>query len=122
MEWTTRCWLVLLVLLRPPSGCEDPARNKQEAQQSKEFVFEVKPEVIAAGDTAILRWSIEGATKVLIEESPDSSRGLRRLGTFGATGSLQVQSREGTTYIATCEGSTTYSCASVSIRVRIKHS
>ena len=49
-----------------------------------------------------------------------SSPGLRKVGSFDSTGSLQVQPSEDTTYVFSCEGSTTYSCASVSVRVRVK--
>jgi hypothetical protein len=70
-----------------------------------------------------LRWSIKGATKVAIEEAPASgiANQLRKLGTFeGSSGTLEVRPKENTTYVITCEGSTTYSCASVTVRVRVK--
>jgi hypothetical protein len=84
-------------------------------------VFEVQPRVIAAGETAVLHWSIKGATKVVIEEMQEWSRDLRKLGAFDATGSLLVRPKQSTTYVISCAGSTTYSCASVTVRVRVKH-
>ena len=98
----------------------DRATQKQRTQESDVFLFEVQPKVIAAGETAVLRWSIKGATKVVIEEAPASRDALSILGTFGGSGSLKVCPKENTTYVVTCEGSTTYSCASVSIRVQVK--
>jgi len=90
------------------------------SQKSEDFVFDVQPRVIAPGETAVLRWSIKGATKVVIEEVPDSRRDLQKLGTFGSTGSMGVRPREGTTYVLSCEGSATYFCASITVHVRIK--
>lgn len=79
-----------------------------------------KPSVIAPGETAILRWSIKGATKVLIAEVSASSRDLQKIGTFAGSGQIEVRPREDTIYVLTCEGSTTLKCASASVRVRVK--
>lgn len=91
-----------------------------QSQKSSDFLFEVQPREIAPGDTATLRWAIKGATKVLIEESSMSERALHTIGTFGASGSLKVQPKEDTSYVLSCEGSTTFSCVSVTLRVRVK--
>ena len=58
------------------------------------FSFEVQPQVIAPGETALLRWSIKGATKVVIEEASRSSSELHKIGTFGGNGSLKVRPKE----------------------------
>lgn len=60
--------LLALVLMGVPSRGQDVARSadKQEKQKSDEFLFEVQPRVLAAGEAAVLRWSIEGATTVVI--------------------------------------------------------
>ena len=115
--------LLALVLLVAPAPGQDVVRveREQEARKSEDFLFDVQPRVIAHGQTAVLRWSIKGATKVLIEECSSASRRLRTVGTFGGSGSIQVQPKEDTTYVVTCEGSTTYSCASVSVRVRVNY-
>jgi hypothetical protein len=120
-----RYCLLTLVLLGIPGRSQDAAevherRAAKPPQNTDDFLFEVQPRVIAAGDTALLRWSIKGATKVTIEEASESSRELRKLGTFGRNGSLEVKPKVDTTYIISCEGSTTYSCASVTVRVRVK--
>lgn len=91
-----------------------------EPVKSRDFLFEAVPPVIVAGETATLRWSIKGATQVVIDEASTASRELHKLGTFGPSGSIQVQPREDTTYVVSCEGSTTYSCASLTIRVQVK--
>jgi len=113
---------VLAVLLLGAAGRAQDVIGVAQAdvQKSDDFLFEVQPRIIAPGEAALLRWSIKGATKVMIEEASKSSRELRKLGTFGGSGSLQVRPTEDTTYVVTCEGSTTYSCASASIRVRVK--
>jgi len=98
--------------------------QKHGNQKSEDFVFDVQPREVRAGQTATLHWSIKGATKVTIEEAPDSSVGraeLRKLGTFeGSQGTLPVSPTENTTYVISCVGVTTYSCASLSVRVRVK--
>ena len=97
-----------------------PVIQKSDTKKSNEFVFDVEPRTIVAGEAATLRWSIKGATKVVLEESSDSRLELRKIGTFGGSGRLQVYPKENTTYVVTCEGSTTYSCASVTVAVRVK--
>lgn len=124
MTRAARYWFVALLLLGMPSRSQDGSRieGKREGQKSQDFLFEVQPREIVEGEAALLRWSIKGATKVVIEEAPVSgNRDLRKLGTFeGSSGTLEVRPRENTTYVVTCEGSTTYSCASATVRVRVK--
>ena len=111
----------LLVILLLVTGIDQRQVSCQPTERSsRDFIFDVQPRVIAPGELAVLRWSIKEATKVVIEAVPESKRDLRHLGTFAGSGSLEVSPKEGTTYVVTCEGSTTYSCASVSIRVRVK--
>lgn len=114
--------LFALLLLATLDPCQAVARdeNTREDQKSSAFRFEVQPREIAPGETAILRWSIKDATKVLIEEASKSRGELRKIGNFAPIGSLLVQPKEDTTYVLTCEGSTTYSCASATLRVRVK--
>ena len=111
------CCLFALLLLEMPTYGRDVQPG---VQKSEDFLVDVQPRTIAAGETAVLRWSIKGATKVLIEEASGSRRALSTVGTFGGSGTLKVRPKENTTYVVTCEGSTTYSCASVSIRVQVK--
>jgi hypothetical protein len=106
---------LLLAAIVSPGQTE----RRRPSSKSEDFIFDVQPRVIAPGEAAILRWSIKGATKVIIEEMPDSKRDLRKLGTFDSTGRLEVYPKEATTYVVSCEGSTTYSCASVTVRVRV---
>ena len=91
-----------------------------EAREPGDVIFEVKPRVIMAGETAVLHWSIKGATKVLIEEAPKSTRRLRKIGTFGGTGGVEVRPTERTTYVISCQGPTTGSCLSFAVRIRVK--
>jgi len=126
MRPATRYCLLGLLLLRIPCYSQGSAHveQKREAQKPEDFRFDAQPREIAAGEAVVLSWSIKGATKVLLEEAPESAAGkraLHKLGEFeGSTGSLQVRPTENTTYVISCEGSTTYSCASLSVRVRVK--
>ena len=119
MRQVTGYCLLALVLLGAPSRSQDVGRSADKQPKVDDFLFEVQPRVIAAGETALLRWSIKGATKVVIEEASKSKSQLHEIGTFGGSGSLKVRPKEDTTYVISCEGSTT-SCASVSVRVRPK--
>ena len=114
--------LLTLVLLGIPSPAQERVQviQKPTTKKADEFFFDVQPRVIMAGEAATLRWSIKGATRVVLEESSGSRPELRKLGTFSGSGSLQVHPKEETTYVITCEGSTTYSCASITVRVRVK--
>jgi len=113
MVTLARWWFPAMLLLAPLKG-------QQAAKDSGDFTFEVRPSVIAPGETAVLHWSIKGATKVLIEEASGSRGELHKVGTFGGSGSLEIHPKEDTTYVVTCEGSTTFSCASATVRVRVK--
>jgi hypothetical protein len=93
--------------------------GQQGSQKTDDFIFEVQPRVITLGESAVLRWSIKGATKVVIEEASAEGRDLRKLGSFGGSGTLRVTPKENTTYVLTCEGSTTRTCASVTVRVQV---
>ncbi len=117
-----QCFILALVVFGVSGGSQVAARSVPEhwAKKSGDFVFEAQPKVIAAGETVVLHWAIKGATKVVIEEQMKSSDTLHNLGTFGGSGTVEVRPVENTTYIVTCEGSTTLSCASVSVRVRVK--
>ena len=110
----------LLGLVLLGTSIQGQAIQKPATKKSDDFLFEVQPRRVVAGEVATLRWSIKGATKVVLEETSDSRRGLHKIGTFGGSGSLQVHPKEDTTYVVTCEGSTTYSCASVTVHVRVE--
>ncbi len=113
--------LLVLLLLGVYVGGQDGSRGaKQGARKAGDFVVEVQPQVIAPGETAVLRWSIKGATRVLIEERSKSQRELREIGKFDGSGSVQVRPKEDTIYVLSCEGTATLSCVSVTVRVRVK--
>ena len=88
-------------------------------KKSEDFIFEVTPRVTSPGQVALLRWSIKGATNVKIEAEPESRDDLVTIGIFGGDGTLEVTPTESTTYVITCTGSTTFSCASATIRVHV---
>jgi hypothetical protein len=96
----------------------------QGAEKSETFVFDAQPREIVEGETAVLRWSIKGATKITIEEVPEAQAGegrIRTIGTFdGGRGTLRIAPKETTAYVIECEGSAAYSCASLTVRVKVK--
>lgn len=98
--------------------------QQRPAQKSDAFVFEAAPREITAGESTQLRWSIKGATRITIEEAvetPDGRTMTRVVGTFdGETGAVRVTPAQTTTYLIDCEGSATYSCASLTVKVRVK--
>jgi len=120
------CCFFGVLLLQITGASQDAVRvaQKSEVQKPEDFLFEVQPREIAAGGIAVLRWSIKGATEITIEEAPESSAGnreLHKLGTFqGSSGTLEVKPKENTTYVISCVGSTSYACASLTVRVRVK--
>jgi len=122
MTHPAKYFLFLVCLLALPISSQNFSRVAREPKEPKrtDFIFEVRPKVIAPGETATLRWSIKGATKVLIEASALSDRPLRQIGKFGAKGSIEIRPKEDTIYVVTCDGPTAYSCASASISVRVR--
>ena len=121
MAHLTPYCLLALALLALPGRSQDGHRvvYKQETQKPDKFLFEVRPRVITAGETAVLRWSIKAATKVTIEEAIEARGELRKVGTFGARGSLEIRPTESRVYVITCQSSSGYTCASVTVRVRV---
>ena len=83
-------------------------------------VLAVEPSVVTPGESALLFWNVPDATKVSVSEAASVAGDFHDLGSFGGSGSLEVRPAEDTTYVIDCEGSTTLSCASVSVRVRVK--
>ena len=116
------CSLLLLLWIPGSAQTSFTKVNKTTEKKSSDFVFEIYPREIAPGQAAMLRWSIKGAERVVIQEAPDSgTRGLREAGRFeGDHGTLEVRPTESTIYVIVCEGSTTYECASASVRVQVK--
>ena len=80
------------------------------------FFFVAEPPVIEAGGTSVLRWNVPGATSVVIEQAAATDK-LRPLGEFAATGTVQVNPTQDSTYVISCQGAAV-SCASVVVRVR----
>lgn len=118
------CAVAILLLIGAPAWHATNVAQAQGTKKTADFLFEAQPREILAGETAVLRWSIKGATKITIEAVPESLAGegrLRSIGTFeGASGTLRISPSETTTYVIECEGSTEYSCASLTVRVKVK--
>jgi hypothetical protein len=92
-------------------------RHEDLLNASEDFVFQADPPVISLGQATVLRWNIRGASNIAIEEASDGGK-LRPLGKFSGSGTLRVSPQGDSTYVISCEGNATVSCASVSVRVR----
>lgn len=118
------CLITILLSIGALTWYVARVAQAQGTQKSETFLFEARPREITAGGTAVLRWSIKGATKITIKAAPESLAGegrLRSIGTFeGESGTLRIAPSETTMYVIECEGSTDYSCASLTVRVRVK--
>jgi hypothetical protein len=118
MIQVARCCLLAVVMVGPFNAQTGASKaTKQPVKQSADFLFEVQPKVIAPGETATLRWSVKGASKVVLEEASGADPDLHKIGTFNGSGTLQVRPLRDTTYVISCDVSA-YTCASVSVRVR----
>lgn len=94
-----------------------PSAPAASGQSQTDFFFVAEPPVVAPGHASLLRWNIQGATSVTIEEASGSGK-LHRIGEFGGSGTLEVRPERDSTYVVSCNGSATFSCASVAVRVR----
>jgi hypothetical protein len=122
MVRVTRAVLVAIVVAELTSCSRHQAWRTGGPRLSRpnDFVFYVQPGTILAGDTAVLRWSIPGASKVAIEKAPLQEGEAALIGTFDGVGTLQVSPAEDTVYLIRCEGATSYTCASATLRVRTR--
>ena len=116
MFWLVSLTLAVSITIAP---AQQSGRH-QSARDAGDFFVEIQPKLITPGEVATIRWRIKSATRVVIEEARSSTGKLRKIGEFAAEGSMEVRPVEDMTYVLNCEGPTSYSCASVSIRVREK--
>jgi len=61
MAQVARCWVLALILLGmpKPQGVAQVA-HQEKTQNSEDFVLEIQPLEITAGETAVLHWSLKG--------------------------------------------------------------
>ncbi len=113
---------VVALLALATTACihNNAVRVTQGEDPSRGYVLAVEPSVISPGESAVLFWKVPGATKVSVAEVASVGDEFHDSGLFDSSGSLEVRPAKDTTYVITCEGSTTLSCASVSVRVRVK--
>ena len=88
----TRQYLLSAALLVTAGCTHNPGSHNyfpgSLRQSSDNFVFEAQPSIIRPGETALLRWNIQGATSVTIEAASDDNK-LQVIGTFGARDTLK---------------------------------
>jgi hypothetical protein len=87
--------------------------------------FEASSTTVAQGQAAILRWVVQGATRIWLEEAVEHSDGrrkfeLRELGSLAGDGAIQVKPDHTTHYLLNCENQQGVACASLSVRVQVK--
>jgi len=114
---------ILAVALLALTGCahEERVATPPPAGHTQDYVFEAEPSTIAPGETVTLHWNIPGAAKVTIEGARlRRNEELQKVGTFGPVGKVDVKPVADMTYVITCEGSGSVTCASISVRVRVK--
>lgn len=112
------CLVTVTLAAGEARGFRVSAFVSSDRPHSDTFFFDIQPRVIAPGQVATIRWRIKGATGITLDELPASAEAPRYVGAFGAEGSLTVKPLQDTTYIMSCRGATTFSCSTVSIRVR----
>lgn len=120
--------VTVVVLLLLTSGCaariatqvEIPRRNLGSPEVMR---FVVHPRVVHPGQAAMLHWDARNASEVLLEEAADPHADIkaefRSLGTFPASGTLEVRPQVTTIYMVSC-GDETIGCSSASVRVIVR--
>jgi hypothetical protein len=81
------------------------------------------PMIIHRGQSATLRWETRNTTEVTLEQAADPNADIRAefksLGTFPASGTLEVRPNESTTYVVSC-GNDLIGCSSASVHIIVK--
>jgi hypothetical protein len=123
-------WTVLLLMsatacIKRFSVVENPINQSWTTPQVVRF--NVRPQVIRPGETAVLTWNVRNVSSVLLEEAlePDSvisDRSLHSLGDFAANGSVSVSPKTSATYVLSCGPQTEsgLGCVSASVSVVVK--
>ena len=99
----------------------EPPRPPGNYPQILRFV--AHPSVIHRGEKVILQWNARNAEQVLIEQAVDPNADIRAnfesLGTFPASGTLEVHPKRSTSYVLTC-GNEIIGCSTASAHVIVK--
>jgi hypothetical protein len=64
-----------------------PAKQGEKHQSGRnvgDFFVQIQPKLIAPGEVATIRWHMENATRVVIEEVRSSTGKLRKIGELAA--------------------------------------
>ena len=81
------------------------------------------PKIIHRGETVLLHWDARNTAEVTLEAAIDPQADIRAefesLGTFPASGTLEVRPTGSTTYIVSC-GNEIIGCSSASVHVIVK--
>jgi hypothetical protein len=117
-----RSAIALVGLLLWPAG--SASKTVPESPKSPQIIqFVVEPRVIHSGETAVLRWSAQNASEVLLEEAVDPNARVRAffhtIGKFPPDGTLEVRPAVSTTYVVSC-GDERIGCSSASVHVKVK--
>lgn len=81
------------------------------------------PRIIHRGEKVVLHWDTANAGLVTIEQAIDPEADVRAefqsIGTFPASGTLELYPRQSTTYIVSC-GNEVIGCSSAGVHVVVK--
>lgn len=79
--------------------------------------------IIHRGQSVVLLWEARNTSEVTLEQAVDPNADIRAefksLGTFPASGTLEVHPQESTTYVVSC-GSEIIGCSSASVHIIVK--
>ena len=119
--------LALASLLLSMAACrervplETPLLPRADFRQILRFT--ASPQIAHRGERVLLHWDARNVPVVLLEEAPDPGADIRAdfqsLGTFPASGSLEVFPKDNMTYVLSC-GNELIGCSTAAIRVVVK--
>jgi len=85
--------------------------------------FVANPRIIHPGEKVVLGWDARKAREVILEQAVDPQADIRaafqQLGTFPASGTLEVHPKTSTTYVVSYDNET-IGCSSASVQIIVK--
>ena len=79
--------------------------------------------IVHRGQSVTLRWEARNTSQVMLEQAVDPNADIRAqftpLGTFPASGTLEVRPNDSITYVVSC-GNELIGCSSASVHILVK--
>jgi len=118
--------LVLPGLVMAIVGCPEriPLETPRAPADFPQFIrFVANPRIINPGEKVVLGWDAHNAREVILEQAVDPHADIRasfqQLGTFPASGTLEVHPKTNTTYVVSYDDET-IGCSSASVQIIVK--